>query len=262
MPDSAPARTGWVLPVLLAVATSAALGFGFLYLTRPNAGDLGVIRVVVTDDAGKSASAIRVTVAEAPLIQKEVVSPGPEFKGEVHYPEPFLTRPNLKVLAGQRRYQVTTETELGFTWVARPLPGDFREDAEQDTNVAASLLGLELAAAAAQGKLKPGLVFEDFTWEAKGLRAPPSAIPFPQSGTFQCSPGKEGQVFFPLPYDSPPNVVLSGGELLECTAQGFKWRNSGSFGHEERWTAKGVRSGAGREQGGVAEPGAEAGRDP
>lgn len=40
MPDPVPARAGWVLPVLLAVATTLALGFGFLYVIRPNAGEL------------------------------------------------------------------------------------------------------------------------------------------------------------------------------------------------------------------------------
>ena len=71
MSDPAPARTVWVQPVLLAVATAAALGFGFLYFTRPNAGELGAIRVVVADENGKSRSAIHVIVAEARLSRRK-----------------------------------------------------------------------------------------------------------------------------------------------------------------------------------------------
>lgn len=246
MADSAPARAGWVQPVLLAVATSAALGFGFLYLTRPNPGEPGVIRVVV-DDAGRSGNAVRVTVAEAPMVQSLVVSPGAEYTGVVHYPEPYLTKPNLKLTSGKRHYRVTAETELGFSWVARPLPDDFRDDVKTDTRVVEGLLGVELSAAAAQGKLRAGLVFEDFTWEAKGLRAPPSVVPFSQAGTFYSSPGGEEHVYFPIPYESPPNVVLSPVVgVVECTANGFRWRNSGNSGVQVMWTAKGVRSGGGK----------------
>lgn len=242
MADSASARTGWVQPVLLAVTTSAALGFGFLYLTRPSPGELGSIRVVVSDDNGKTGDTIHVTVGETPLVQKEIVSPGALFTDTVHYPVPYLVKPNLKLTSGKRAYTVKMETELGFTWVARPLPEDFREDVNKDPTIVEGLHGVELAAAAAQGKLKPGLVFEDFTWEAKGLRAPQSAVPFPQSESFYSPPGKEGQEFFPIPYESPPNVVVSPAiEVVECTAKGFKWRNAGSSGYQVTWTAKGVR---------------------
>src|SRR5438067_1179405 len=100
MSNPSPARTYWVQPVLLAVATAAALGLGFLYLARPNAGELGTIRVIVADENGGSGSAIRVIVAEAPLIQKESISPGLAYTGVVHYPAPYLTRPNLKLSHG------------------------------------------------------------------------------------------------------------------------------------------------------------------
>lgn len=240
-----------MLPVLLAVATATALGFGFLYLTRPTAGDLGAIRVVVSDEAGK-AGAIHIVVAEAPLVQTETVTPGPAFAGAVFYPAPYLTKPNLKVTADKRRYEVAAETELGFTWTALPLPDDIVADPKAEANVLDQFLGDSMSMLRARGKLKPGLVFEDFRWEAKGLRAPPSVVPpkpFEQTGKFTTVIGQESMVFFPVPYASPPNVELIGtyGKsviLTECTAKGFKWKNvaKDAFANQGdvTWTAKGV----------------------
>jgi hypothetical protein len=256
MSDPAPARTGWVLPVLLAVAIAAASGFAFLYFNQRNAGELGSIRVVVTDDDGKGGSAIRVVVAEAPLAQKETVSPGAMYTGVVRYPAPYLIKPNLKLTSGKRKYDVASETELGFTWVARPLPDDFREGVNKDANLLDKFLGDSLEIASAQGKLKSGLVFEDFTWEAKGLRAPPSALPpktFQQQGRFFSQIGHESVVFFEVPYDSPPNVELSGvfsshanTVILEITEKSFKWKNTETAGGRNygdvTWTAKGIRA--------------------
>lgn len=256
MPESVSSRLGWVLPMLLAIAISAALGLGYLQLIRPNAGELGAVRVVIVDDEGKSSGAIRIVVAEAPLAQKETVSPGTAFAGTVNYPTPYLTKPNLKLVSGKRRYTVREETELGFTWVANPLPDDFREDAnKEDPNKVVGALesilgGLELAAT--QGKLKPGLSFEDFTWEAKGPRAPLSTLPpktFVQKGTFNTVFGQESVVFFPIPYAAPPNVVFTRGYgasviVAECTPHNFKWRNvaAARFGNEGDvdWTATGI----------------------
>jgi hypothetical protein len=253
MSEPAPARAGWALPVLLAVSTSAAVGLAYLYLVRPNAGELGAVRVVVSDEDGKSGNTIRVVVSEAPLVQKGTASPGTAFTGIVRYPVPYLTEPNLKLVSGKRRYSVTSETKLGFTWVAEPLPEDKRGDAKSDASMIEQFLGLSLATASAQGRLKPGLVFEDFTWEAQGLRAPPSAIPpntFEQKGSFATILGQEGVVFFPVPYASPPHVGLSGTTavsavvITECTANGFRWRNVGDskFIHngDVNWVAKGV----------------------
>lgn len=254
MSDPVPVRPNWVLPVLLAISTSAALGLGFLYLTRPNAGELGAVRVVVADDGGKSGTTLHVIIAEAPLAQKETVSPGVVWTGVVRYPAPYLTKPNLKLTSGKRRYTVTAETELGFTWVASPLPDDFRDDAAKEGGALERLLSGTFEFAAAQSKLKPGLIFEDFTWEAKGLRAPPSALPpqtFEFTGKFHSALGQEGVVNFEVPYSSPPHVQLGGNYLAatvvsECTAKGFKWRNTAKetgrwVEGDVTWTAKGIR---------------------
>ena len=219
MSDTNAARPGWVFLVFLAVTTTAALAFGFLYLARPNAGELGAIRVVVADDEGRSGNSIRVVVAEAPLQQKEVVSPGGVYAGTVHYATPYRLKPNLKLICGKRLYDVTSETELGFNWTARLLPDDLRAEAKKDDNLLDQVLGDSLAMAAAKRNLKSGLVFEDFTWDAKGLRAPLSTLPpksFVQKGTFYSQVGNDSVVFFEFPYDSPPNVELSGS--FDCHA--------------------------------------------
>src|SRR5262249_25865140 len=156
-----------------------------------------------------------------------------------------------------RHYDVIAETESGFTWVARLRPDDLREGASKDVPLLEKLIGSEAALAGVRGTLKPDLVFEDFTWEAKGLRVPPAALPpkvFEQTGKFY-SPLSEGAVVhFPIAYASAPNVELSGDVvgnpnhrdtmIVECTATGFKWKNtakdrSGYYG-EVQWKAKGV----------------------
>jgi hypothetical protein len=239
-------------PVLLSITTTAALGFGHLFMTRPNAGELGAICVVVTDDNGKSGNAIRVVVAEAPLVQKDTISPGSALSDTVHYPVPYLTKPNLKLSSSNRQYGVIAETEFEFTWIARLLPDDLRDGTPKDSNMLDELFGGEASLASLKGALKPGLTFEDFTWEAKGLRAPPSSIPttFEQTGSFYSEQDREGTEFFPIPYDSPPHIELSETGpnyptiILECTAKSFKWRNTSRI-HDSgsvTWKAKGIRS--------------------
>jgi hypothetical protein len=250
MSDLAPARPGWVLPVLLVVATAAAGGFALLFFLRLGPADLGAIHVVVTDDDGKGGNTLHVIVAEAPLAQKETVSPRTAYTGVVHYPVPYRTNPHLKLTSGKRPYEVVAETPFGFTWVARPLPEDIPDDAKKDAIVKNFLKG---SLAEFTGVLKPGLVFEDFTWEARGLRAPPSSLPpqvFEQKGPFRTVHGQQGVVHFPIPYRQAPNVTLkmSGWNktiVTECTPAGFKWKNTGGddqFNNESaEWIAKGVR---------------------
>jgi hypothetical protein len=254
MSETGPVHKSWLLPVLLAITTSAALGFAVLYFLRPNAGELGAIRVVLTDDNGKPANSIHINVAEAPFIQKETVSPGSKPSNIVYYPVPYLVRPNLKLSSAKRKYEVVAETEAGFTWAARIGTEDLREAAPKEGNMLDKLLQDPKALAALLGSLKPGLVFEDFTWEAKGIRAPISALPpkiHVQNGNFYSNLGQQSIVFFEYPFDSPPNVEFSGGNhrdtvIVECTAQNFKWRNEAKdlnrgYVGDVKWTAKGVR---------------------
>jgi hypothetical protein len=238
--------------VFAAVAAACAICFAFLYLARPSASELGAIRVVVTDDDGHSGNRLTVHVSEAPVVQKETVSPGPTFTGQVNFERPFRLPPHLKLTpVGKRQYDVTAVTELGFGWTARMQPDDLREDARKDPESLDRFLGLGLLSAAAQGKLKPGLVFDDFAWEAKGLPAPVSALPpktFEQKGTFYTLVGQEGPVSFPIPYAGPPLVEFSGRNhaaiVTEVTATGFKWKNpqKDKFANEGEvyWTARGI----------------------
>ena len=103
---------------------------------------------------------------------------------------------------------------------------------------------------------KLDIVYEDFTWEAKGVSAGAAEamdMPIEQTGTFQSVLGKEGQEYFAFPYASPPQVTLTGHNgttiVAEATASGFKWKNEGmdnpfpgNNAGEVTWTAKGIRA--------------------
>jgi hypothetical protein len=238
-----------VLPVLLAVMTAVAGGFAFLHFTRPNAGDLGQIRVVVAEDGKADPNALTVYVAEAPFVQKDTVSPGSKFSGVVNYAAPYRLPPNLKVTATGRQYDVLKQDETGFTWAARPKLDDLSEAARKLPDADRLVdRGFELLAGE---RARPGIVYEDFTWEAKGLRAPASALPprpYEQAGTFQGIHKQEGVVPFPIPYAGPPNVHLGGRAhcivLVEVTPAQFRWRSAATeaFGNdgEVTWTARGL----------------------
>jgi hypothetical protein len=74
---------------------------------------------------------------------------------------------------------------------------------------------------------------------------------FEQEGSFNLVAGAEGQVNFPLPYKSPPNVTLDVGSfnktiISEATETGFKWKNlakgDDTFNAgKTKWTSKGIR---------------------
>jgi hypothetical protein len=93
------------------------------------------------------------------------------------------------------------------------------------------------------------------------LMSPSGGAPFQpadsiytQKGTFRTLIGQTGQVNFPFPYQSPPNVTLSGKTntttVTECTTTGFKWTNIGkepdSDNGDVDWVAKGIKAQPGK----------------
>jgi hypothetical protein len=173
---------------------------------------------------------------DGPYVQKETVNPTDHRAGEVTYPIPYASKPHLTLSSSsKRKYLITKQSETGFEWSAGDLDDDFIPDG------------------AGGRKKKPEITYEPFTWETKGVRAGSDAVAgvlFEQKGRFQTLIGQTGQVNFPFPYQSPPNVELTGRTntttVTECTATGFKWTNTGKeeFGNtgEVEWHAKGIKA--------------------
>jgi hypothetical protein len=96
---------------------------------------------------------------------------------------------------------------------------------------------MTLAVLAAAGMLAPRL-------------APGGARVLEQTGRAQIKAGQEGEVHFPIPYESPPNVELenlsdfSNTQIAKTEPHGFRWKNSGpnnAFNNTTAgWRAKGV----------------------
>jgi hypothetical protein len=73
-----------------------------------------------------------------------------------------------------------------------------------------------------------------------------------QSGKFSSRHGQEGTVNFPAAYQRPPNLEIDSEEgetqITECTATGFKWKNTSVFRFDTddvTWVARGVLAGDG-----------------
>src|SRR5438876_851471 len=58
----------------------------------------------------------------APLTQSDTVSPGSKFTGQVYYPIPYSSPPNLKIHSDDKKrvYEIAKEDEFGFIWLIRP----------------------------------------------------------------------------------------------------------------------------------------------
>jgi hypothetical protein len=190
--------------------------------------------------------------ASGVLHQHDTVSPGSKSSGIVYYPIPFAAPPNLKITSAKRQYDIVKQDESGFTWKAVATIDDIRDDPEVRRHAEAMIsVGIKHADDLG-GRLKPDLQFEDFTWEAKGVRADPAEKLYPQDGTFNTVPGLEGEVTFPFPYAAAPNVELSGPPailgkviIVETRPTGFKWKNAGkddTHGGTLTWKAKGLRA--------------------
>jgi hypothetical protein len=226
--------TTLILSLALAVATTAAVVLAVLHFRQP------------ASHVGGGA-----VLGDEPLVQKDTASPQGKYTGIVYYPIPYASPPHLKLTAPKRQYDIVKQDERSFTWTARPLMEDFLDEKRQDADrmIGVGIEGLAL------NFLKPNLQFEDFTWEAKGVRAGSDAggmTVFPQDGTFNSVFGQEGEVNFPIPYAVAPNVELSGGPsdkvvIVESRPTGFKWKNTAgpnafNGSGNVTWKARGVRA--------------------
>lgn len=236
-PKSPPSRgvslTTLILTASLTATTTAAAVLAVLYFTgsRPT---------------GSAAN-----------VQKDTVKPLGQPAGVVFYEVPYASPPHLTLSAPHRVYRIVKQDEFGFSWEVDSLVEDFVGDVEHVKN------NLEL------GRLyllqrKPGIEYEDFTFEAKGIPAGPGVDfhrPFEQAGTFQTIIKQQGPIAFSIPYAAPPNVTLKWKDrigahektlIVECTSAGFKWQNVGDNvdllngeprdNGEVTWTATGLRA--------------------
>jgi hypothetical protein len=239
------------LLVGLAVATSAAVTFAFLYFSRLSRAELGVVRVETGEDplAPNKPGTLRVFVGEGPFLQKDTVSPRSQHTGTVYYPIPFAAPPNLKLVCRPREFVVLKQTELGFVWSARPVPEDFKNGRPENDDL------LDEPIEKLKSVLKPNVQFDDFTWEARGIPASAATLRaqlYEQTGTFPSAPGQEGEVTFPIAYAGPPNIELDGPTwqnrmsvvVVEAKPTGFRWRNTGKSdtfeGGPVKWRSRGI----------------------
>jgi hypothetical protein len=217
-----------VLVACLSAAMTAAVGLTVLhYAPKAAPGD------------ARNEDAPTKPAPEEPFAQKGTVK-AEELTGVVYYPAPYCSPPNLTLTAppgSARTYLVTRQDEISFTWAMAPAPKDLKDLASGEQPKVE--------------KLVPN--GEEFTWEAKGVRdARGLGYPrlYEQAGTFQSESRQEGEVFFPTPYATPPNVALSGNStktlVTATTPLGFAWKNLGADFQSERgevkWAAKGVKA--------------------
>ena len=221
-----------ILAVALAVFATATIVVAVLHF-RPAA-------------AGAAAG---VVVDEAVLRQSDTVSPKAAFTGVVIYPVPYGAPPNLKLTAPARDYEIVKQDENGFTWKAVAKLDDFRDDKR---HLIEGHLGRDIAFQTNVGAIKPNLQFEDFTWEAKGVRPGKDTV-YVQQGVFNTIADKDGEVNFPIPYGAAPNVEFAGQAsgaviIVESRPASFKWKNvpqAGPFAVNSgsvSWKAKGIRA--------------------
>ncbi len=229
------------LSLALAVSVTAAVILAVLYSRQP--GSAG---------GGGGGGALAAIFGEEALVQKDTVSPQGKYTGVVYYPMPYGSPPNLKLTAPKRQYDIVKQDETGFTWMALPALEDIKDEWRKDFEAGGSRKPFDLLLG--QTWFKPNLQFEDFTWEAKGVRATKEALamrPFEQTGKFNTIVGKEGEVNFPIPYAVAPGVELSGSPsgvviIVESRPTGFKWKNGGDnaifHNGEVTYIAKGIRA--------------------
>jgi hypothetical protein len=170
---------------------------------------------------------------EEPYSQKGAVKVE-QASGVVYYPVPYASPPHVTLTArSSRSYLLTKQDETGFTWTLNLSPKEIKYAAEE-------------LAKNPDAKPTP----DELTWEAKGLRSAAGSV-YPslveQKGTFTTNKQDDGEVYFPFPYASPPNITLEATGLLEtsvtaCTTTGFTWKASTNRDQTITWSAKGIKA--------------------
>jgi hypothetical protein len=142
-----------ILSLGLAVCATAALILAVLYFRKPD--------------------------GEAPLEQHDTESPQGKFTGTVIYAIPYRLPPNLKLTSAKRPFDIAKQDEKGFTWTARTMVDDIKNDKGFGAEMLARRYDLGyLLSEGYVGPTAPPI--EDFTWQAKGVRATEDPKPKPQ----------------------------------------------------------------------------------
>jgi len=182
--------------------------------------------------------------SDGTLVQIGAVDCEGQSSGIVYYPVPFGSPPHLTVTSPAFQIVLSKQDELGFSWTK----GSVLAAIQDEINAQKSR----------DPDAKPSPQPQEMTWEAKGVRALPDSlkmIPGTQTGKFFSMAGETGEVYFPAPFASPPNVEFDRGMpgfsttiVVKCTATGFRWKNAASKGNafgsegELTWNARGIKA--------------------
>lgn len=255
-------RTILLLSVLLAASLAAVVVLAVVQMkgggAAPGSGPAASPGAPAADGAAAPAESVGSVV---PFVQRDTIQPLGQSTGSVYFPVPYASMPNLK-LTPSDRYLVTTQTEDGFAWIdleratSNEMWSFFREQAERLAKPAAPAAGGSSSATAPAAAGPATLPAQPpLTWEAKGIPGDPRQRPrkretVEQSGSFTTVFGTDGEIYFPEPYASPPNVTLSGSYtestvVTKVEATHFKWKNAGekqTWGQGSiTWTARGPK---------------------
>jgi hypothetical protein len=231
------------LTVLLAAAASAAVVLAILHFSpRPGNGPT------------RPADGPIVQHADEPVVQKGDVTAEDAGSTTVLYAIPYHSPPHLtiKTKSGSRKFAITRQDELGFTWTMALTEAETKGLADLTKIGDGKSPELQVPEKKPASATKPSPGPHEFTWEAKGLRekaASPYPKPYVQKGSFTAEGGQEGEVFFTAAYAVLPNVTLGEStpklSVTTVTPLGFTWKNPGTSTlppPSVSWTSLGTRA--------------------
>jgi hypothetical protein len=233
------------LTVLLAAAASAAVVLAILHFSpRPGNGPT------------RPADGPIIQHADEPVVQKGDVTAEDAVSTSVFYAIPYHSPPHLtiKTKSGSRKFAITRQDELGFTWTMALREAETKGLADLTKIGDGKAPELKVPEKKPASETKPSPGPHEFTWEAKGIRqkaASPYPKPYEQKGSFSAEWGQEGEVFFAAAYAVPPNVTLGASpanmSVTAVTPLGFTWKNPGTSPlppPSVSWTSLGTRASA------------------